>query len=539
MTSSTFDDILKESHTLVETTLEDRTSLTCLPIGFSNELTKTKDQIDKLQYVKDGRIFLLCPLVARYGDNIERLSVIFSEGGYILFRIYVEALNFISKFKHLIKIRRDMEPDNNHHDLTDEEVRFILSHFQSPFIVNKNDECDKITGSYFRHQPNPNCNYNAVHHVRKGELTTRHDVKAIENYMKEILNKHERLNKYVEWVHFSLTSEDVNSCAHAMMLRSGIIEFNTHFMKVYNQLNDFSEKYADTPMMAHTHGQPAVPITVGKEFANYKIRLMNLIQKLNEVKVKGKINGATGGYNALFVLVPDLDPIQNELEILNALKIDRSQMTTQIEPHDYISEIMGFIAQISTIGQQICLNMWIKISKGYFKQKVVKNEIGSSAMPHKVNPIFFENALANFRLALTMSQGFVSYITLSLMERDLADSSLIRNMGMVFGYITIAFDSLSEGFSRIEPNLDILNNDLDEHYELLSEPIQNILRIFGIDGYQKLKEITRGNKITKDDIDRLIEDIKPIVGDKYYKILKDLTPYNYIGLNSTLALGLN
>jgi len=360
-------------------------------------------------------------------------------------------------------------------------------------------------------------------------------VKAVEYYIKENL-KNKSLEKYGEFVHFACTSEDINNLAYACMIRDfGEREYFPLMYGLIQELYLLAVKYKKVPMLSHTHGQTATPTTLGKEVVNFVARLQRQTKHLEESGfVMGKINGAVGNYNAHVVAYPAVDWIDASKKFVQSLGINVNLYTTQIEPHDFMADCFDSVKRINTILIDMSRDFWTYISLGYFKQKVKKGEVGSSTMPHKVNPIDFENAEGNLGLANALLTHMSEKLPISRMQRDLSDSTVQRNIGSALAYSYLSYKSFMKGVSKLEVNLQVLKDDLKDKWELLAEPIQVVMRKHGIEGaYEKLKELTRGKKVGKADVQKLVKSLKIPAADKN-RLLK-LTPETYVGLAEKLV----
>jgi len=342
--------------------------------------------------------------------------------------------------------------------------------------------------------------------------------------------------KVSEFIHFACTSEDINNLAYALMLKEGIENVILPKIEaIKNDLKGFAKQYADVALLARTHGQTASPTTLGKEFANVAYRLERQIKSLKTQPILGKINGAVGNFNAHLIAYPKKDWNKFSQKFIKALGLSYNEYTTQIEPHDFAAEIFNNLSLINTIMIDLNRDIWSYISIGYFKQRMKKNEVGSSTMPHKVNPIDFENSEGNLGLANAILRHLSEKLPISRWQRDLTDSTVLRNIGVAFGYSLIAYQSLGRGLGKLQVNQVRINEDLDNAWEVLAEPIQTIMRKRGIvNPYEKLKELTRGNQnIDRVSLHQFINTLELPMQDK--KTLLDLTPQSYIGLAAKLA----
>ena len=437
--------------------------------------------------------FELCPLDGRYSDIKEILTPYFSEYAYVKYRVFVE-------IKWLIYLI-----DNNFLDGDKDKVLNIYNKFDLDSFKN------------FKEQ----------------ESITKHDVKAIEYYIDSELRKM-KLDKLISFVHFGLTSEDINNTAYALMIKDYLN--NIYYFKI-NELVDYLKKlsvlYKDTSVLAHTHGQPATPTTIGKEFKVYVYRIEEELKKLKNIDIKAKFNGATGNYSAIYTVYKDIDVEELSKKFIESLDLVFNPLTTQIENHDYIVSIVDIIRHINNIILDLNLDMWLYISYGYFKLKVVENEVGSSTMPHKVNPINFENSESNMETSNSLLMMLSNKLPRSRMQRDLSDSSTLRNIGISFGYSLQGIKETLKGLNRVSVNIDVINKELENNYEVLAEAIQTMLRKYNIsNAYEKLKELTRGKKITKEILHEFINSLDINKDDK--DILLNLEPKNYIGIANIL-----
>jgi adenylosuccinate lyase len=365
--------------------------------------------------------------------------------------------------------------------------------------------------------------------VKAIEATTNHDVKAIEYFIKEKIAAEPGFTSQLEFVHFACTSEDINNLSYALMINDGRAQVLLPLMQEVNAtLESLAREHAEQPMLARTHGQTASPTTVGKEFANVVYRLRRQISQFGHNEVLGKINGAVGNYNAHLSAYPDVDWQAHAKEFVESLGINWNPYTTQIEPHDYIAELFGSLCRYNTILIDLNRDIWGYISLGYFKQKSIAGEVGSSTMPHKVNPIDFENSEGNLGMANAILQHLGEKLPISRWQRDLTDSTVLRNIGAGLAHSVIAYRSILKGLSKLELNSDALLSDLDQSWEVLAEPIQTVMRRYGIEQpYEKLKELTRGQVISQDTLAEFINRLE--IPQTAKAELLALTPASYIG----------
>lgn len=374
--------------------------------------------------------------------------------------------------------------------------------------------------------------------IKEFEKTTNHDVKAVEYWLKDHLSRNPHFVSvlpHIHFIHFGLTSEDVNNIAHALQLQDGREILLTCLDKLVAALRTKAHLHADVPMLARTHGQAATPTTVGKEFANFVARLARLVRQLRSVELYGKINGATGSYNALLAAYPDTDwELVAEKVVRERLGLQFQIFTTQIEPHDYMVELFNTMAHLNTVLIGLCRDIWGYISLGYFKQKAKDGEVGSSTMPHKVNPIDFENAEGNLGVANALLRHMAATLPISRFQRDLTDSTLLRNMGVALSHSLLAYTSILSGLGKLRFCEEGLLADLNAAPEVLAEPIQTVMRSFGNNGaYEALKAVTRGKSVTVDDLHELIKGLD--IPDEDKARLLALTPATYIGKAAELA----
>ncbi len=444
----------------------------------------------------------ISPIDGRYSDKVNELRPIFSEYGLIYFRVVVE-IRWLQALADCAEIK-EVPPLNEHAN----------AHLQG--IID-------------------NFGLNDAEQVKTIERTTNHDVKAVEYYLKEKVADNAELNGVSEFIHFACTSEDINNLAYALMLREGRTQVISPIMDdLIGTVTLLAHKYAEQPMLARTHGQTASPTTLGKEMANVARRLERQRDQFILSPVLGKINGATGNYNAHYAAYPEIDWHDFSQRFVTSLGLEWNSYTTQIEPHDFIAQYFDSIAHFNTILIDYARDIWGYISLGYFKQRTVEGEVGSSTMPHKVNPIDFENAEGNLGMANAIFQHLGSKLPISRWQRDLTDSTVLRNLGVGLGYSLISYRSCLKGISKLEANPARMLQDLDNSWEVLAEPIQTVMRRYGIEKpYEKLKELTRGQTITQQIFQDFINTLDIPAAEK--RRLLEMTPANYIGIANTLA----
>ena len=369
--------------------------------------------------------------------------------------------------------------------------------------------------------------------IKDIEKTTNHDVKAVEYFLKEKV-KRTSLNSRTEFIHFGCTSEDINNMSHALMLRDGQKVLRGAMDEMTKVIAQMAKKYAKVPMLAHTHGQPASPTTVGKELAVVSQRLKRQAAEIDRLVMPAKMNGAVGNFNAHLSAYPDVDWEKLSGKVIRTLGLRQNRLTTQIESHDGIAELFDAIQRWNSVLLDFDRDVWMYVSMGYFKQRTIKGEIGSSTMPHKVNPIDFENSEGNLGLANAVMGFMARKLAISRMQRDLTDSTTLRNMGVGFGYTLIAIRSTVKGLGKLELNKERLADDLDHNWEVLAEPIQTVMRKVGMDHpYERLKELTRGRRVNAEIMRDFVKALPLPKADK--ERLMKLTPSTYVGLAAQLA----
>ena len=436
------------------------------------------------------------PIDGRYGSKTSELRSIFSEFGLIKYRVQVE-VRWLQRLAEHSAIKEVPAFSKEANDL----LNAIIDNFS---------EAD-------------------AQKIKDIESTTNHDVKAVEYFLKEKIESNSELAAITEFVHFACTSEDINNLSHGLMLKAGRDEVVLPYLeKVSNAIAELAIEHAELPMLSRTHGQTASPTTLGKEMANVVARMRRQIEQLKNVEILGKMNGAVGNYNAHLSAYPDVDWAENAQVFIEGLGLTFNPYTTQIEPHDYIAELFDALARFNTILIDFDRDIWAYISNGYFKQKTIAGEVGSSTMPHKVNPIDFENSEGNLGLANAVMSHLAQKLPISRWQRDLTDSTVLRNMGVGLGYSLIAYQASLKGISKLEVNEVRIAADLDNAYEVLAEPIQTVMRRFGIEQpYEKLKAFTRGKAITKDMMIEFVDSLELPEAQK--EALKAMTPATYTG----------
>ena len=438
----------------------------------------------------------ISPVDGRYASKTESLRAITSEFGLIKYRTQVE----VRWLQHLAATPEIAE--------------------LPAFSAADNAFLDQLVAQF---------DPQAAAQVKDIERTTNHDVKAVEYYIKQQLAPKDSLSQYSEFIHFACTSEDINNLAYGLMLKDARDQvLLPQLQQLLEQLRQLAHQYADAPLLARTHGQPASPTSMGKELANVVARLQRQITTLEQAPLLGKINGAVGNYNAHLSAYPEIDWPQLAERFITQLGLSWNPYTTQIEPHDYIAEVFDTLARANTILIDLCRDIWGYIAWGYFKQKTIAGEVGSSTMPHKVNPIDFENAEGNLGVANAMLDHLARKLPISRWQRDLTDSTVLRNLGVGLAHSLIAYQSLAKGLNKLQLNPEHLAADLDHSWEVLAEPVQTVMRRYGnSEPYEKLKAFTRGKAIDQQGMHDFIHSLELPATAKAQ--LLSLTPADYIG----------
>lgn len=444
----------------------------------------------------------ISPVDGRYGSKTQDLRPIFSEFGLIRHRVLVEV-----RWLQMLAANPDIK-----------EVPALGGH--------ANNVLEKIVDDF---------GVEEAQRVKNIERTTNHDVKAVEYFLKEKIAGNKELESVSEFIHFACTSEDINNLSHALMLREARTQALLPQMdNIINAITKLAHEHAEQPMLSRTHGQPASPTTLGKEMANVVYRLKRQREQLSDTPLLGKINGAVGNYNAHLSAYPEIDWPAVAEKFITDLGLQWNPYTIQIEPHDYIAEFFDAVARFNNILLDFDRDVWSYISLGYFKQKTVAGEVGSSTMPHKVNPIDFENSEGNLGIANAIFNHLSNKLPVSRWQRDLTDSTVLRNLGTGVAHSVIAYQSSLRGIGKLEANPDLINNDLDNTWEVLAEPVQTVMRRYGIENpYEKLKEMTRGKGITQESLQKFIKGLD--IPDDAKKRLLEMTPASYIGNAVTQA----
>ena len=438
----------------------------------------------------------LSPIDGRYGAKTVDLRQHFSEFGLIKNRVVVE-------------------------------IRWLQALSQHPAITEVPAFGDEANAAF--EQIISGFDEASAQRIKDIEKTTNHDVKAVEYFLKEKADTVPGLEQVSEFIHFACTSEDINNLSHGLMLKGGVEETLLPVCaEIIEKLTNMAAEYRELPMMSRTHGQPASPSTMGKELANVAVRLQRQLEQIQNIHYLGKINGAVGNYNAHLSAYPDVDWHAFSQSFVTSLGLKHNPYTTQIEPHDYIAELFDAIARFNTIVIDFDRDIWGYIALGHFKQKTVAGEIGSSTMPHKVNPIDFENSEGNLGISNAILQHLSSKLPVSRWQRDLTDSTVLRNLGVGLGYALVAYQATLKGMSKLQVNEQSLLDELNQNWALLAEPIQTVMRRYGVEKpYEKLKELTRGKQVDAEIISTFIDTLDIPVNAK--QSLKALTPAKYIG----------
>ena len=444
----------------------------------------------------DNSLFAISPLDGRYKSKCEDLAPYFSEFALMRYRVLVEV-------KWLQKLSEHDQIDDLQ-VIGDRGLEYLDDLIENFSIAD-------------------------AQRIKAIEATTNHDVKAVEYFIKEKFEDNAELTDQLEFVHFACTSEDINNLAYALMLRDGRDKVMLDQMReIESRLAQLAQDFADQPMLCRTHGQSASPSTVGKEFANVVHRLRRQIAQIESNEILGKINGAVGNYNAHLCAYPDIDWQANAKEFVEGLGLSWNPFTTQIEPHDYVAELFAAVCRFNTVLIDFDRDIWAYISLGYFKQRTVAGEVGSSTMPHKVNPIDFENSEGNLGFANAIMGHLSEKLPISRLQRDLTDSTVLRNIGTGLAHSLIAYRATMKGIGKLELNAKAIDEDIDSCWEILAEPIQTVMRRYRIEKpYEKLKELTRGKQIDQRSVQDFVQSLG--IPETAKQELLQLTPRKYLG----------
>ncbi|MDH1005437.1 adenylosuccinate lyase [Acinetobacter junii] len=450
----------------------------------------------------------LSPLDGRYASKCDALRPFLSEFGLIHARVTVEVrwLQALANRAEIIEV--------------------------PAFSAETNAALDAIVTNFSEEDAN---------RIKEIERTTNHDVKAVEYFLKEKIANIDELKNASEFIHFACTSEDINNLSHALMLKNGREVLVSSMKQILNAISALATTHAEQPMLSRTHGQTASPTTLGKEMANVAYRLARQIKQFENVELLGKINGAVGNYNAHLSAYPEIDWAAHAQAFVESLGLSFNPYTTQIEPHDYMAELFDALRRYNTILIDFNRDVWGYISLGYFKQKLKDGEVGSSTMPHKVNPIDFENSEGNLGIANAVLGHLGEKLPVSRWQRDLTDSTVLRNMGVGFAQSLIAFDACLKGIGKLELNANRLNEDLDQAQEVLAEPIQTVMRRYNVEKpYEKLKALTRGQAMTREMMVNFVngDELLQVPADERAR-LAELTPATYTGNAAEQAKQIN
>lgn len=449
------------------------------------------------------QLFALSPLDGRYKKQMGHLPVFFSEAGLMQYRLKVEIeyLIFLSEWKEIPHIK--------------------------PFSQKLKERLRRIYVDFGIHQ---------AEEVKAIEAETNHDVKAIEYFLRDQLKSLSMFpESALEFIHFCCTSEDINNLSYALMTRDAVRkEYATRVKSLLSTLSRLAKSWKSVPVLSMTHGQPATPTTIGKELMVFVKRIERQLEQVMNIRIMGKFSGATGNWNAHVVAYPEVDWMSFSKKFIRSLKLEPNLHTTQIESHDWNAELFDAAKRLNTILQDLNRDMWMYISRGIFSQKVVAGEVGSSTMPHKVNPINFENSEGNIELANALFTRMSEKLPVSRMQRDLSDSTVQRSMGVAFGYTVLALESLVKGLDKITLNKQKIQHELDHNWEVLAEPVQTVMRMYGVkNAYEKLKELTRGKRVDAESLHKFIDSLK--IPAEAKARLKALRPETYIGLADRLV----
>ena len=444
----------------------------------------------------------ISPIDGRYFKKTQTLSPYFSEFSLIYYRLMVEIRWLESLAAH--------ESIHEVHAINQESKQFLDK------ILADFDEAEALK-------------------IKAYELKTNHDVKAVEYYLKEKLEQTDTLCKITSFIHFGCTSEDINNLAYALMMKGALAQIiQPTLAEITGGITLLGKQHGHTAMLGRTHGQAATPTTIGKELINFASRLKRPLQQLAEVQISAKFNGAVGNYNAHVIAYPEINWRKHCSQFVTDLGLSFNAYTTQIEPHDGIAEISHLMIRINNILLDYTRDVWSYISLGYFKQKIVEDEVGSSTMPHKVNPIDFENAEGNLGLANSLFDHFANKLTQSRLQRDLSDSTVLRNLGVAFAYTLIAYLAIAKGNEKLQINHLALKEDLHDRWDVLTEAIQTVMRRYNVPhAYEQMRDLTRGHDINRAKLEQFICEL-PIPDEARQKLLK-LTPADYTGLASQLV----
>lgn len=445
-----------------------------------------------------NELLSLSPIDGRYINKTKELADFFSEYALIKYRVTVE-------------------------------IKWLLYLIDKKIVNEKitKEERDNIIKLYDKF------NLEEAMVVKQIENVTKHDVKSCEYYL-QVKFQELKLDLLIPFIHITLTSEDINNTSYNLMIKNGLKIYLDNLNNLINKIDELAKEYKSTPMLSHTHGQNATPTTVGKEFKVFSYRLKSIIKLINKLKLRSKFSGTVGNYNCHIIAFPDVDWINVTKDFVESLNLEYNPLTTQIESHDILCVLLSYIKIINNIIKDMNSDMWLYISRGYFKEKKQDLEVGSSVMPHKVNPINHENSMANIEISNGLIDALVNNLSISRMQRDLSDSSKLRNLGVIFSHSLVSIKESLIGLNKLEVNEKLLKDELENHYEVLTEAIQTVLRKNKVEkAYEILKELSRGKELTKKDIKDFVKKLD--INDNDKKILINLTPSEYIGLASEIV----
>lgn len=452
--------------------------------------------------MSSSELTALCALDGRYANKLHPLRQTLSEFGLMHFRVLVEIRWFIA-----------LSQESGIDELP-------------PLDASSQDFLESLIHHFTLED---------AERIKAIERTTNHDVKAVEYFLQEKFSEHPTLKSQHAFIHFACTSEDINNLAYALMLKQALNEVMIPSMeKIISKIEHLAEQYASLPMLSRTHGQTATPSTLGKEMRNFSVRLKTQLKTLKNTPILGKINGAVGNFNAHLIAYPKLDWLAFSKQFVEHLGLQWNAHTTQIEPHDFIAELMDALSRFNTVLIDFNRDIWSYISLGYFQQQKIEHEVGSSTMPHKINPIDFENSEGNLGLSNAINRHLAEKLPISRWQRDLSDSTVLRNLGLSFGYAFLAYLSASRGLDKLSADEVRIRHDLENHWEVLAEALQTVMRRSGMpDAYEQLKILSRGKPLTQSSIIEFINQLS--LPENVKKVLRDLRPDNYLGLAEKLA----
>lgn len=445
-----------------------------------------------------NELLSLSPIDGRYINKTKELADFFSEYALIKYRVTVE-------------------------------IKWLLYLIDKKIIDEKitKEERDNIIKLYDKF------NLEEAMVVKQIENVTKHDVKSCEYYL-QVKFQELKLDRLIPFIHITLTSEDINNTSYNLMIKDGLKVYLKYLNNLIDKIDDLAKEYKSTPMLSHTHGQNATPTTVGKEFKVFSYRLKSIIKLINKLKLRSKFSGTVGNYNCHIIAFKEVDWVNVTKDFVESLNLEYNPLTTQIESHDILCVLLSYIKIINNIIKDMNSDMWLYISRGYFKEKKQDLEVGSSVMPHKVNPINHENSMANIEISNGLIDALVNNLSISRMQRDLSDSSKLRNLGVIFSHSLVSIKESLIGLNKLEVNEKLLKDELENHYEVLTEAIQTVLRKNKVEkAYEILKELSRGKELTKKDIKDFVKKLD--INDNDKKILINLTPSEYIGLASEIV----